>query len=239
MVKIRFSMIRQAISGALDLIYPPQCIVCGQFDGDYLCQECRESIVRIEPPICRRCGVPCEEYLCRECRDRQQRFDYARSAGVFDGALREAIHAMKYRDCRMLAEPIAAIMTEQYARLGLPKTVDLVIPVPIDRHRMVERGFNQAADIAAALSADLGLRFDDSVLAKPKRTAHQVEISLEERHTNLLGAFRVMKPGLVVHKGVLLVDDVYTTGSTVNEAADALKNAGASEVVCYTSARSL
>ncbi len=227
------------ITGALDLIYPPQCAICGRLDSNCFCEECYQSILRLEPPLCRVCGVPCEDYRCRHCLDHQPGFDYARSAGVFDGALREAIHAMKYRGCRTLAAPVARLMIEQFGVVGLPESMDVVIPIPIDAQRMTQRGFNQAADIAMALCAGKGFRFDDTVLVKPKRTAHQVEISFEERRTNLSGAFSVTKPSAIVGKRVLLVDDVFTTGSTLSEAAQTLKRAGATIVVCYTSARSL
>ncbi len=230
---------RDVFAGLLDLVYPPQCQICGRLDSDCICEECYQSILRLEPPLCRVCGIPSDEYRCRDCRDNPPGFDYARSAGVFDGALREAIHAMKYRGCRALATPIARLMIEQFTVAGLPKSLDLVIPVPIDSRRMVERGFNQASDIALALCTELGLRFDDSVLTKRKRTAHQVEISFEERRTNMVDAFSVTKPSSVVRKRVLLVDDVFTTGSTLSEAARTLKRAGAAAVICYTSARSL
>jgi len=232
-------LVSDAITGALDLVYPPQCVVCGTLDAAYLCEECYSEILRIEPPICRACGIPCEEFRCRQCHDARRGFDYARSAGVFDGVLREAIHAMKYRGSRMLVGPISRLMIEQWNALRLPRSIDVVIPIPVDPSRMVDRGFNQAADLAMELCKATGMHFDDSILCRPRRTAHQVEVSYEERLTNLGGAFSVTNPSAVVRKRVLLVDDVFTTGSTLSEAAQTLKTAGAAAVICYTCARSL
>lgn len=231
--------VRGICSGILDLVYPPHCLVCGQDGLDYLCQTCIDKIDLVGRLFCRKCSLPCESYHCRECREREYEFEYACSAGIFDGVLREAIHRLKYKSQILLADPLGEIMVRCYADTMLAGKFDLVVPIPIHSSRTAERGFNQAVELAERLCARLSLRFEPDVLAKPRPTRHQVDLPYEERLVNMRGAFRVRDGGKVAGKRVLLVDDVFTTGSTLNEAASTLKAAGAREVYGYTLARSL
>ena len=225
--------------GVLDFVYPPYCLTCLAEVDEYLCAECAEKIDLIQPPFCRKCGVPCETYLCRDCPEREFAFESACSAGIYDGRLRDAVHQLKYGCHVVMADPLGELMARCFATTHLAGKVDLVSPVPIHITRLVQRGFNQSAELARVLCRRIGLPLIENVLVKPKKTRYQVDLPLEQRFTNLRGAFKVRRPDAVVGKRVLLVDDMLTTGATLNEAATTLRAAGASQVYGYTLARSI
>ena len=230
---------RDIISGVFDLIYPPFCLVCGQAGNEYLCAKCVEKIDIIEPPFCRKCGSPCESYYCSECKTREYVFESACSAGIFEGALREAIHVFKYKNHIMMADPLAEFMARCFPTTYLAAKVDLVMPIPIHRSRMLERGFNQAVELTQRFCRFVSLPAEYNVLYKHKKTRHQVELSFELRAINLAGAFRVRNAEKIKGKRILLIDDVFTTGATLDEAARTLHDAGAASVSGYMLARSI
>jgi len=163
-------------------------------------------------------------------------YDQALSVGYFEGSLREAIHQFKYRPCRSLGLPLGSWMAENIRELS---GFDIVVPVPLHRKRLHQRGFNQALLLAHRISVayDIILSFDN--LARIRYTRPQVELSATERIANVEGAFALRRPVDVVEKRVLLVDDVYTTGSTLNECSIVLKKEGAETVAALTLARAV
>jgi ComF family protein len=225
--------------GLLDLVYPPFCVVCEKAVSQYLCPDCVEKIQLIDYPYCRVCGAPSETARCVECREREFAFDSGRSAGVFEGVLREAIHALKYSFHRPVADPLGDLMAERCSRLYLAGKADLVVPVPIHRSRMLVRGFNQSEELARRMCARISLPVDPGVLYQARKTRHQVDLPQDQRESNVRGAFVVRDPPRIQGKRVLLIDDVFTTGATLNEAASVLKKAGATSVHVYTLARSV
>ncbi len=231
--------LRDVWSGLLDLVYPPFCLVCGAAGEAYLCAKCIEKISLIEGPCCSRCGYPMESLPCRECSDKTLAFSGACSVGVFEGVLREAIHRLKYAGNLVLADPLAELMARHYPTCSIAGKADLVTAVPIHRSRALERGFNQSEELARRMCARTRLPFATGILIKPKETRHQVELPYDMRALNLRGAFKVRDRAAVAGKKILVVDDVFTTGSTLHEAATALKNAGASAVYAYTLAINL
>lgn len=130
-------------------------------------------------------------------------------------------------------------MAEAFPNTGLAHTVDVIVPVPIHSSRMVDRGFNQSEELANRFARRIALPVAKGALHKPKRTKHQVELPFDERATNIRGSFAAKHVGRIQGKRVLLVDDVFTTGSTLDEAARVLLAAGASSVRAYTLAKSL
>lgn len=239
-IEATLNAIQDLCSGALDLVYPPHCVVCRDAaSGAYLCPKCIDSITLIEPPVCSKCGTPCQAFLCDECYHREYAFERARSAGVFDGALREAIHALKYRSYEAVAEPLAEIMARAFAGTGLARYADVLVPIPIHASRLLEHGFNHSELLAHLLSRRIGVPVEPDVLRKVRKTAQQVDLPREERALNIQGSFAAERSDRIAGKRVLLIDDVFTTGSTLNEAAHVLIAAGAEEVRAYTLARSL
>lgn len=225
--------------GVLDLVYPPLCVLCGRADGGYLCGDCVGNITLIDYPYCRTCGAPSETVLCRECRNRQFAFESARSAGIYEGVLREAIHALKYSFHAPAAEPLGMLMVERFPVTRLAGKTDVVVPVPIHSSRKVARGFNQSEELARILCAHTSMRLQTNALHQARGTRHQANLSYDERAANVKGAYAVRDPRLVRGKRILLIDDVITTGATSNEAASTLIEAGARSVHVYTLARSV
>ncbi len=230
---------QRAWAGMLDLVYPPFCLVCGAADDHYLCANCVEQICFIQPPYCPKCGFPDESGRCPDCAERDFAFTSARSVGTFDGVLRKAIHALKFGSRIAIADPLADLMALSFPDTRLSGRFDAVVSIPIHRSRMIQRGFNQADELSRRFCDILGLVYEPGVLAKPAETPHQVELPRELRALNLRGAFEVIRPDAVSGRRLLLVDDVFTTGSTLHEAAQTLLASGCAAVYAYTLARSV
>jgi ComF family protein len=195
---------------------------------------------RLEPPWCRCCGTPLGiAGLCGPCRQRRPRFAYARAAARYGGLVREAIHALKFKGRRGLAEPLGDLL----AGLGvdaLPGSrPDLLVPVPLHRRRERERGYNQAVLVARRLERAWDVPVAVGVLARVLATAPQADLDAPARRRNVRGAFAVVRPAAVVDRHVVLVDDVLTTGATVGECARRLARAGAAVVGVLTVARTV
>ena len=225
---------RALLNFILNLLLPVTCCICTaqvqerRWGG--ACPECWSSLIPVPPPFCPRCGEPAPaiEGLCGFCRKGENAFDFARSALLFTKTLREIIHNLKYSDRVSLANPLGDMLKECYAREAF--TGDVVIPVPLHRARARARGFNQAELIAARL----GLPVDARLLRRCKNTPSQTGLTRNQRRHNLAGAFEVRGK---VGGTIVVVDDVYTTGSTMNEIARTLKRAGADRVEVLTVAR--
>ncbi|MHB9036249.1 MAG: ComF family protein [Armatimonadota bacterium] len=235
------ALARDLWSGLLDLIYPPYCLVCGMVGDDYLCAKCIEEIDVIGEQYCRRCAMPCESYVCHDCREREFAFEFesACSAGVYDGVLRKAIHALKYDKHIAIADQLGDLMVRCFPHRQFSGKIDLIVPIPIHRARLLERGFNQSIELSRRMGGRMSLPVETRVLYKSRNTRHQVELPQDQRVFNLEGAFIVRNADLISGKRVLLVDDVFTTGSTLNEAAKVLRAAGALSVYAYTLAKSI
>jgi ComF family protein len=190
---------------------------------------------RLERPYCSQCGMPAPfiEGLCGSCRTREHAFDFARSALVFNDPLREIIHHLKYSDRVSLAKPLGSLLCECLEQESFQGHV--IFPVPLHRRRERRRGYNQAILIAEALQK-LNRTVDTSTLIRRKNTPSQTGLSRSQRTLNLAGAFEVRG---CVPDCVIVVDDVFTTGSTLHEIAKTLKRHGAKRVEVLTVARVL
>ena len=229
--------IRHLWTSILDLLYPPRCVGCQEV-GAWLCDDCLSRVPRVIPPFCTRCGRALLEgsasQLCGRCRSTSLPLERIRSAVYFEGVLREAIHTFKYEGVTALAIPLASLMVEHWSRH--PISVDIIVPVPLYKHRLRRRGFNQAAHLARELSRQVRVTVDEDILVRHRPTVSQVDLSAEERRENVRDAFSCVTHG-AVGKHVLLIDDVYTTGSTLGACAVALQRGGAKSVQALTLAR--
>ncbi len=222
----------------VDLVFPPYCGGCGK-PGFRWCPACQANLTSVPLPVCDLCGTSIPDSgpsLCPDCRRQPPRFRALRSWSAFDGPVRTALHHLKYRRDLGLGEAI----TPQLSRfvLGLAWPLDLVVPVPLGRRRLAERGYNQAALIAWPLAMALDLDYESSAVARVRDTRSQVGLARRERQENVRDAF-VAQPSRVRGRSILLVDDVATTGSTLSSCAAALCSSGARDVFALTVARAL
>jgi predicted amidophosphoribosyltransferase len=213
----------------LELLLPQRCVVCG-LGGTQLCLPCLERLPRIEPPLCERCGAPTAWPVrrCRECAGRRLAFASARAAVYYDDAVRALVAAWKERALRRLAAAAVSVVIEVVA----PPRADVVTFVPPDPDRGLKRGHHPPRQLAEGLADHWELP-----LAEPLRrraAKRQRGLSLAERRRNVAGVFSTKA---AVPSSVVLVDDVFTSGATVNAAASALRRAGARRVEIVTFSR--
>jgi ComF family protein len=234
------------IRDLVDFVYPPVCGICSsamaRSDSGNICRECRDRIAYIRPPFCSRCGRAFAheqefEHLCGDCITREPCFRKARSVGQYRGVLRTALHGFKYRLHRRLARTLGVIMTERLHALAAEWRYDLILPVPLHPRRLRSRGFNQALCLAAVLARQVRAPLDRFTLRRVRWTASQVGLTARERAANVRDAFAVARPEALRDKCVLLIDDIYTSGSTVNECSRMIIRAGAEAVDVLTLAR--
>ena len=244
------------VTALLDLVFPPFCPVCqsrlGEGRRDPLCGACWERLERITAPYCRVCGLPVSRLahddsdrwathapLCGGCRRHLPLFSYARSATRYEGVARDALHAFKFGGCRGLAAPLGDLLAEiGRGSLG-GEAPDLLVAVPLHRRREEERGFNQSLLLARRLGRAWGLPARGDVLARTIPTPPQAELGAEARRANVRGAFVLRHPELVAGRHIVVVDDVFTTGSTVTACARCLKQGRARAVGVVTVARAI
>ena len=233
----------------LHWVFPMDCAACGHPAADrrlpFFCRACWNSIRPIEGPVCPQCGQPFNspialayspEHRCRACRQKPPRFDRALTPYRYEGLLEQAIRLFKYRRKDALAAPLADLMLAWVDRLP---PVDLVMPVPLHPSRLRVREFNQSLLLADRVARRLGLPLSFDSLARVRPTRPQTELDRAGRVRNVRRAFAVRDPDGLEGRRILLVDDVLTTGATVNDCARALRRAGAESVIVLTLARRL
>jgi predicted amidophosphoribosyltransferase len=213
----------------LDLLLPRRCVVCGA-SGAQLCAACRLGLAPLEPPLCERCGAPTAWPVrrCRECAGRRLAFAWARAAVAYDDSVRRLVAAWKERGLRRLAEDAAELVAE---RVPGPSATALTF-VPAVSARSAERGHHPAERLARALAVRWQLPCEP-LLARTREARRQRGLSRAARRRNVAGAFTARG----IAGSVVLVDDVYTSGSTASSAAAALLAAGAGRVDVVTFAR--
>lgn len=221
----------------LNLLFPVRCAGCGK-PGDLFCAACQAQVQPVPPPVCIRCGRPVPAVgRCRECAEGQFYVSAIRSAGVYADPLSQAIHCFKYEGRPELHQPLGMLLAGYW--LGRAVTVDLVAAVPLHENRLRERGFNQSDLLAAVLCREARLPLlQPGVLRRQRDTQQQMRLGPAERRANVQDAFSWTGPPLGGRK-VLLIDDVATTGSTLEACAQALQAAGAAKVWALTVARAL
>jgi len=213
---------------ALDLLFPPYCVGCGR-EGSYICDRCAREMPFIYPPICAVCGRPLSpENRCTGCSGEKTEIDCIRAPFLFNGIIRRAIHELKYRNLRALAPRLAVLLNDFL--IDNPLTGEVIVPVPIHRKRLRERGYNQSSLLARELAGLCGLPVMDNCLVRRTYLSSQARAaSADDRRKNVTGAF-TCADGRLKGKTVILIDDVSTSGATMNACAGALKAAGATSV---------
>jgi len=221
----------------LDALYPPRCAACAQVGYEHWCEDCLSRVSYIAPPVCAKCGTPIDpEGFCPSCPVHPLLPEAVRAAAHYEGAVKEAIHRLKYAAKPAVAPALAQLLIQAWhSALSEPlRAAQGVIPIPIHRERERERGFNQSVLLARHFCHAVGLPLWDDVLVRAVYRQPQVGLNAAQRAQNVKDAFRVVRSEEVAGKRVLLMDDVWTTGSTLNEAARALLQVGAAHVFALT-----
>ena len=233
-------------NGVLDVIYPPKCLVCGAEEAEPLCAACRGEVLPLHPPFCDRCGVPVAagRLVCPPCETGPEPyFAWSQAVGQYTGVLRTAIHRLKYESKGALARPLGELLSGAFDTstplISKCQQFDCVVPVPLHPSKLRSRGFNQAERIARVAAEQRAIPLDTAGLLRIRKTRTQTAFHATERRRNVEGIFDTQSPLYFDGKSVLLIDDVMTTGSTVNECARVLRNAGAKRVAVLALARGL
>ncbi len=219
----------------LDLLFPRRCVGCGR-GGSFLCASCQDSLPRVVPPYCQSCGMSLGQgNLCAACRRSPLTIDGIRSLLLFEGTVREAILQLKYKNLKAIAAPFSQLLADYLKANPLP--AEVLVPVPLHPRQLRERGYNQSALLAKELAKIYELPVVEGALLRLRNTAPQARTaSAEERKNNVQEAFGCGDQRLE-GRHVLLIDDVCTTGATLDSCAVALKAAGAASVWGLTVAR--
>jgi competence protein ComFC len=232
----------------IHLLYPTKCVVCSEWLLSLergVCAQCLAHITPLREPVCKKCSRELPRYgnqthICSSCQSSRYLFRRCFAVVRYDDITKKIFHAVKFQKRKSYLTIFSSHVEEKLAVVKNElRAYDIVIPVPLDRHREQEREFNQSAVLAKKISNYLTIPLNSSVLKRIKRSIPQSRLARKERLENLKGAFIIKGMKKISGKSILLVDDVFTTGSTVNECAKVLKEAGARQVSVITLARAL
>lgn len=242
-MSIKESLLKKLYHSALDLLFPEEgiCFICDKYHEDvkedHICENCRDELFFINENKCPICGKPTYERntldRCSYCANMTFYFTRAFSPLEFTGVLRKTIYKYKYESKSYMYKSFGELMLRTLEKEDIGD-VDIIVPVPLHRSRKAERGYNQSELLAKYLSSKLMVPIDNNNLKRVKATKVQNKLGRTERHLNVEGAFVVMDNRLFKDKRILLVDDIFTTGATINECSRVLIESGASEVFVIT-----
>lgn len=219
------------IKRIINVLYPVKCPFCGKITQDGICEDCRRAYPFIGEPICKKCGKPLgdsEKEYCYDCTRKQHVFCEGRALWIHKGKVSEAVYAVKYKNKRIYGEIFGAEMGKQFSSYLHRHRISLLIPIPLHKKRRRYRGFNQAEILARKISEYSGIPVDTDSLVRVKGTVAQKELDDKQRRRNIKNAFAVTRN--IYAGNVALIDDIYTTGSTLDEAADTLLASGVGKV---------
>lgn len=240
---IRPNLLQQSIQTAISFIYPSQCKVCEEYLSlnakPYICLSCWKDIEYINPPWCEICGVPSDVNLCDSCASRPPRYGKLRTITVYEKTIQHAIHLFKFEKRTSLRHSLVRLLLDNIPNDLNLQDYDYVLPIPIHKKRLRERGFNQSLLLAEGLEKATGLKVLKDALVRGKNTSPQSSLHKEARQTNILGAFELKNPDYIRSKQILVLDDVYTTGATVGEVVKILWDADPVDIDVLTLARTL
>jgi competence protein ComFC len=222
---------------AVDSFFPRRCVGCGKVGG-FLCPECLGKLPRLLPPLCPNCGrSQASGIVCPDCRQRTTELDGIRSLFRFDEVIRKAIHQLKYRNLKAISPCLAELLADYLRSNPLPG--EALVCVPLHPQRLRERGYNQSSLLAGELGKRVDLPVIENCLIRVKQAQPQVRaVDVEERRRNVVDAF-VCRDERVSGERIILIDDVCTSGATLESCAIALKSKGATSVWGLTLAREI
>lgn len=241
--------IKEWAEAALSLVYPPRCAVCDELlpyesrvrrgmrgkDAGVaygIHPGCRKRILVIAEPVCMKCGQPVDnmrrEY-CFDCTKKQHSYIQGKSVFLYKGEMKQSMYRFKYAARQEYALFYAQLAAEKYAAWMEQNHIEVLVPVPMYPKKQKRRGYNQAEVFAKALSGECGIPCRPDLLTRVRNTKPQKQLNDTERKNNLKNAFHVSKD-IVKYKYILLIDDIYTTGSTIDAAAEAMRQSGAGNI---------
>lgn len=218
----------------LGLLFPRRCPICDEIApvGEEICLECRKKVKYTGNQTCMRCGKPVEskrvEY-CYDCSKKQHNFQQGKSIFVYAGGMKESMYRFKYQNKREYADFYAAEAVRLYGKWLQERQIDVIVPIPMYAAKKRLRGYNQAEVFAEALGRESGVPVRKNLAERTRNTIPQKKLNDIDRKKNLKGAFKISQD-IVKYKKVLLVDDIYTTGSTIDAVASELKAAGIDKI---------
>lgn len=230
-------LIVKIIKSVEKIFFPNVCPICGEVihPGEKICEECIDKVKIIKEPKCQKCGKQLctdEKLLCQDCNEIKHIFDKGVCIFEYTEEFRQSIYRFKYDNKRCYSDLFGYVGEKRYNKLLRKWKIEKILPVPMYSKKQQRRGYNQAEVFGQALSEYTGIEMDAKCLIRVRDTKPQKGLNKEERHQNLQNAFGVDKERLNGIKSVLLVDDIYTTGSTVDGCARVLKSAGVEKVYC-------
>ena len=216
------------------LFFPPRCPICDQviWMGERICETCSAKIVHITEPCCKKCGKPLDDIrkeYCPDCGRKPHFFTQGRAVFVYRGGIRESMYRFKYSNRREYAGYYAQEAYELHRKWMEARQIEVILPVPMYRKKEKKRGYNQAAVFAERLGETAGIPVKYDLIQRVRNTTPQKELNDTERKKNLKEAFAVTGQNIPYNR-ILLVDDIYTTGSTVDAIAEVLRGVGVREI---------
>lgn len=229
-----YACLERAKGNLVDFFFPPHCVGCGR-EGEFICVSCRQALPNLIPPLCPTCSKPLDAEGCISCRRWRLEINGIRSPYAFEGLMKQAIYRLKYGHWRALAVPLGELLARYLQARPIP--MDAVVPVPLHPWRLRERGYNQSALLAREMGRLLGVPVEEGSLVRRSNGRAQVKAAdAAERRRNVEGAF-ICKDKRLGGRHVVILDDVCTTGATLDSCTVALKGAGAASVWGLTLAR--
>lgn len=213
------------IENLINIIYPPACGICGKLDKNFLCSKCRNKL------------KPFETYNVEDYTKTSSYFDEHIYMFRYTSYIREAILNYKFQEKAYIYEMFITFLKSNEIICNKLKEYDIIIPVPISKKRFKQRGYNQSAIISKKIAKFMNKNYSEKVLTKCKDNKPQSSLNQEERSKNVIDVYKVNKSNLIIDKKVLLIDDIFTTGSTVNECSKILKLNGAKNIGIFTIAK--
>lgn len=242
---VAVSFFKKCFNKIVNFIFPAQCVICRTFieNNDGICYECLNKIDFITDPKCAYCGYPFEIkfsnknnlYVCPRCLKLKPKFDKCVSSVRYNDASKKIILPFKHADKTNYAKIMGRMMASTVS--PFIEKVDFIVPVPIHLKRMLKRKYNQSALLVGVISSITGKPALYNTLVRTHFKESQGHLSVKDRKLNVSGAFAIKNPFKIKGKNILIVDDVFTTGATINECAKVLKSAGARRIFVATFAR--
>ena len=218
-------IVKNIYKWCLGMLYPQTCCFCGEISKTPICDRCIEKVKYIKEPRCKKCGKPVryhEQEYCYDCQKSKLDFEQGKSVWLHEGVVKMGIYQFKYQNRRIYGEFYAEEMFRLYGKWLQENQIDLIIPVPLHPKRRRARGYNQSEIIAKYLGRRTGIKVDKKAVVRKKYTNPQKLLGDKDRKKNLSHAF-LLRKNIGDFKNILIVDDIYTTGSTINEIAKTIR----------------